>query len=202
MSANEFGSNGAILLLQAITQRSSVKVLLLNCNESIGHSGIQRMGELLPHVSLTQLELYKCILTPTSCTKCSQESKDAARSLAIGVRGNTTLELLHIGGNNLGSLGAKLIMQAAAGHPTLQRLFLPNDQSIGLKGLQHIANELPRTKLVFLQLNHVVTPWPMPQTKLAREAGQALLTAVQNSPHLVEFEFEACGWPLFKCWSI
>jgi hypothetical protein len=191
MSANKIGASGAILLLTTITQRPSVKAFLLNCNETIGHSGIRRMGELLPHVGLTQLELYKCILTPTSYTKSSQESKDAARSLAIGLRGNTTLEWLHIGGNNLGSLGAKLIMQAAAGHPTLQRLFLSNDESIGLKGLKHIANQLPRTKLVFLRLNNVVTPWPMPQTKLAREAGQALLTAVQNSPHLVELEFQS-----------
>jgi hypothetical protein len=94
---------------------------------------------------------------------------------------------LYIAADNLGLLGAKLIMQAVAVHLKMQQLLLACDQSIGLKGLKHIGNELPNTRLTTLQLDTVATPWPNPQTKLAREAGQALVHGVQNCPHLLLF---------------
>jgi hypothetical protein len=99
--------------------------------------------------------------------------------------------VLCIGANNFGSLGAKLIMLAVAAHPKLSQLSIAFDQSIGLKGLKHIGNILPNTRLTALQVDDAITPWPRPQTKLAMEAGQALLQGVQNCPHLLIFAYDA-----------
>jgi hypothetical protein len=189
---NFIGATGAGLLLQTITQRPAMEILLLNGNPLIGHAGLQMVGAQLPFLHLKHLDMTRSVVTPESETKCTQESTDAARALADGLRGNTSLESLMIGSNNLGSLGAKLIMQAVAVHPTLTRLALAYDQSIGLKGLQHIGKELPNTRLTSLQVD-MMTPWPHPETKLARKTGQALLRGVQNCSHLRLFMYDELG---------
>ncbi len=187
LSENHIGATGAALLLQTVAQRPAMKFLMLRGNAHIGHAGLQLLGSQLPFIGLKHLDLSACVLTPSSDTKCSRESKDAARSLANGLRSNTLLESLYLADDNLGSLGAKLIMRAVAVHPKMHRLLLACDQSIGLKGLKHIGNKLPNTRLTTLQLDTVATPWPDPQTKLGREAGQALVHGVQNCPHLLIF---------------
>jgi hypothetical protein len=190
VSWNKFDKKGAVLLLQATTQHPALTTLMMNCNEMIGHEGIALMGEQFPHLLLTHLEMYKSIETSPWNIQHSAACHRAALALANGIRGNTTLVTLHIGANNLGSRGAKLIMQAVAAHqPAMQRFSLGFDQSVGLKGLKHIGNELPNTKLEGLQLCGIVGLWPNPQTKLAREAGQALLHGVQNNPYLTRFTF-------------
>jgi hypothetical protein len=188
---NHIGATGAVLLLQTVAQRPAMKDLLIAGNTLIGHAGLQLLAAQIPFLGIRVLDMSACVFPPEFVTQYSRESTDAARALANGLRGNTSLKELCIGANNLGPLGIKLIMQAVAAHPTLSQLWIAFDPSIGLKGLKHIGKLLPNTRLNCLYMDDAVTPWPRIPTKLVTEAGQSLLRGVQNCPHMRLFAYNA-----------
>lgn len=189
--ANEIGPSGAQLLLQTIAQRRSMQSLEIGGNEKIGYQGLAFIGELLPQIGLERLEMEKCV-EGSSLIKAKNcpESEAMARSIAEGLRRNKSLKVLNFGANGLGPLGAQLIMQALAGHPSLEGLSFCGDTSIGFAGLKRIGKELPHVKLLGLHLDGTVHSWPNPQTKLARAAGQALLDGVKNNTSMTNVTFQ------------
>jgi hypothetical protein len=178
MATNHITAVGATQLLQASARHAAFFRLDISGNVEIGHGGLEQIGQELPNIGLTHLVMQQCV-KPLAWPSDSYEQAvvDAAcRSLSDGLRHNTSLVKLEIGGNSLGARGAQMLMQAIAGHPTLELLSLASDKSIGFLGMKLIGMELAHTKLKEIVLNDLIPDaWPNPQTPAAIAAGQALL---------------------------
>lgn len=61
--------------------------------------------------------------------------------LAEAIKGNTSLKLLDIGGNNIGPEGIKVLLEALRGNETLTTLELGYNP-IGEEGAKHLADVL------------------------------------------------------------
>jgi hypothetical protein len=186
LGQNKIGTRGALHLLQVSDQHPSMQTLGLGGNNQVGSQGLEQIAHLLRQSRLCTLKVNNCVpVLPRSSNVSSKEdiAPDLADALVNALRHNTTLDTLDIGGNNLGARGAKRIMQATADHPTLQRLSLGNDETIGFTGLYQIALQLHHTRLTALRLEGIVSSWPM-HDKKARQAGQALLKGVLHNETL------------------
>ncbi len=188
LTYNQLTATGALLLVEESKRHFAMRKLLLTGNHQIGHDGLRRIAEELPFIHLKILELHNINPLPVSA-KPTVESKAAARAVADGLRRNRSLIELHVGGNHFGIEGAMGIMEVTKTHPTVELLAFVCDESIGLKGLCQIGKMLPQTKLNALQLDGIYFPWPTPPTKLSRQAGEALLEGVRNTPGLVRFTY-------------
>ena len=65
----------------------------------------------------------------------------ACLQLAEAIKGNTSLKLLDIGGNNIGPEGIKVLLEALRGNQTLTTLELGYNP-IGEEGAKHLADVL------------------------------------------------------------
>jgi hypothetical protein len=199
LESNYIGSDGAILLLQETVGRSSFCTLDLSRNFGIAEDGLGQIGDLLPKVSFSHLHIGECCWPQTVPPDPFAQTTDTTRrALANGLRHNTSLLTLYVGGNDLGPSGAQMLMQAAAVHPSLEKLSLSNDVSIGLNGIKLIGKELASTKLKELMLVEVLPDnWPNPQSQAALAAGQALLDGVRRNGNLTHL----CCAELPKVWN-
>ncbi len=200
LATNRITSIGATQLLQASTRQAAFRSLDISCNIKIGHDGLEQIGRELPNIGFTDLEVHDCV-KPLAWPRDSYEqaAKEAAcSSLADGLRHNTSLVTLDIGGNCLGAVGAQMVMQAIAAHPTLEVLHLASDGSVGLLGIKLIGMELAHTNLKEIVLHDLIAfHWPIPQTPAALAAGQALLDGVRRNGTLTEFRL----WELPIAWD-
>lgn len=189
LALNPICATGAAALCRAIggEHHPALQILSLLGNHLIGHDGLIMIGELLPQLHLVDLDISSICMGIYS-PPTAEVSYQASLALANGLRGNTTLTKLDVGGNHLSARGAQVLLQAVAAHPTLRHLNLKNDVSIGLVGLQYIAQELPHTHLESIVLSNVVDPWP--KTKRARETAQSLVEGVRNTRTLTKCTME------------
>lgn len=195
--ANDIGRSGACALIEATRQHPAMRRLVLTCNTQIGYEGLRILGQdLLPTLTLLELELHNVVSEREKNDPNSVTIRDAAcRAMANGLQQNTMLQELSIGYNSLGPVGAQTILRAVATHPTLRRLCIFADRSIGLDGMTRIAAELPTLQnLKELELNSICKRWP-PKRKTnvfaeANKAGRALLEGVQQNHQLQRLELK------------
>lgn len=76
----------------------------------------------------------------------------ALLQLAAALKGNTSLKVLDIGGNNIGPEGIKVLLEALRGNETLTTLELGYNP-IGEAGAKHLADVLKYDLQVRLQLH-------------------------------------------------
>lgn len=192
LSLNAIGSNGALQLLQATKRHSGFVKLALDLNKNIGHDGLEQIGRELASLSIITLYIHGCVREPTTpaTPEFRQAGEAAGRSLADGLRSNTSLVNLCVGVNYLGANGARMLMQALSSHRSLRTLSLADDTSIGFSGLQWIGMELPLIKLREISLGQAFPDysWPNPETPAAMAAGQALLDGVRQNGTLTNLE--------------
>ncbi len=200
LATNAFTLIGATLLLRSSTRHAAFCELDIGRNIEIGHFGLDQIGMDLPNIGFTRLQMQQCVkpLAPPSDSHGLATTDAACRLLADGLRRNTTLVELDIGGNWLGATGAQMVMQAISGHPTLMSLYLTSDESIGLVGIKLIGMELAHTNLKKIVLHELIPgAWPIPQTPAALAAGQALLDGVRRNGTLTDFGL----WELPSAWD-
>ncbi len=120
-----------------------------------------------------------------------QASRDATcRCLADGLRRNTFLINLNIGGNSLTADGAQLLMQAVSVHPSLKSLSFEHDECIGLSGIKSIGMALPHTHLKELRLSGMLPgDWPKPQNARIRRDGKSFARRSSTEWNLDVFRF-------------
>ncbi len=189
LATNRLTSIGATQLLQDSTRHAAFCQLDISCNVEIGHDGLEQIGRELPNIGFTDLRAQNCVKPLASPSDSFERATvDATcRSLANGLRRNTSLVKLDVGGNSLGAIGAQMVMQAIAAHPTLEFLHLTSDESVGLLGIKLIGMELAHTNLKEIVLHDLIPDgWPIPQTPAALEAGQALLDGVRQNATLTD----------------
>jgi hypothetical protein len=199
--SNAIGGNGALQLLRTTKRHSGFVKLGLHRNKNIGHGGLEQIGHELPNIGFTILSIQECVNEPTTPSTHGfrhAASEAASRSLAGGLRGNSSLITLLIGANYLGA--ARMLMGAASVHPVLQSLSMQGDASIGFSGLQWIGMKLADSKLKEIILHHVISdypPVPLLEAPAAMAAGQALLDGVRQNETLTSFAL----WELSPTWE-
>ncbi len=195
LNHNSIGWRGAQTLMKAVARHSAMEMLLLNENRASEYQFLQVVGEFLPRCGLQHLEIAKCVNFKTVSTP--QARGQACQALADGLRSNTSLRVLSVGGNNLGDSGVQMLMQAVAVHPNLQSLSLVRDRSVGLSGLRQLGVELRQVRLREIKLDGLFSRMRCPKNrKHAQDAGFTLLEAVKNNAHLQSFVFDGldCEW--------
>lgn len=187
-AGNNLHPNGAHALMTALTDRPNMSQLVLIGNKSIGYEGLKQLGEDLAHVTLEELYLDSCVDTVAKTSPTGAQS-EACQALAHGLRRNNVLKDLDLANNGIDSMGAQLLIQAIAYHPSLIKLSLAGNPEMGYTGLQLIAQELPRLRLEGLKLGGCVNSSTATDA-LIKKTGQALLEGVKENVYLLELDLE------------
>jgi Leucine-rich repeat (LRR) protein len=189
LKSNKIGSNGALLLIRETTRHFAFCKLDISGNRTIGHRGLELIGQELPAIRFGALIINE-VAAPITNSDAEAIQDAVGRALADGLRGNLSLVRLDIGSNRLGANGAHMLMQAVSVHPSLESLSLAHDRTIGLCGLKLIGMELPHTKLKKIDLDNCAWRYHWMQSSAATSAGQALLNGVWLNTTLTTFSFE------------
>jgi hypothetical protein len=186
-------ARGVHAIVRGLTKHPTARKLGLTYNSTIGIEGIQLIGQELGNLLLEELNLSFCMTEHRSETNNDDARNQAFQLLAMGLRSNSSLQVLNLSGNDLCPLEAQILMQSIANHRCMRKLIINGHSKIGFEGLILIANELPNCGLEEISLRDF-HPWNvgLEEKEVAMKAGRALVDGMKRNSHLGRLDIRVC----------